>query len=153
MPTFPAEPEHNDLEMTSLLGEAVARSIPPSEVSATSRTQLMDLLHAPRGPVQLSLYAWSEVGPGLKLHIVSEDVSRGVKRCLVWGTPGSKTPRHGHGGDEVILVLEGNLRDDRGSYGPGDICRSSAGYVHQEQVVGDHDCVCFVVYYGELIPV
>lgn len=139
--------------MAGLLSEAVARSIPPSGLQAKTRAQLMDLLEAPQGPVDLSAYAWTEVGPGLKLHMVSEDASRGVKRCLVWGTPGAATARHGHAGDEVILVLEGRLKDDRGAYGPGDICRSSPGEVHQEQVVGGDDCVCFVVYYGELIPV
>lgn len=139
--------------MTSLLSEAVARSIPASELNPATRVQLMDLLEAPRGPVDRSAFDWAEVGPGLKLHVVSEDAARGVKRCLVWGKPGASTARHGHSGDEVILVLEGRLKDDRGAYGPGDICRSAPGDVHQEQVLGEDDCVCFVVYYGELIPV
>lgn len=139
--------------MTSLLFEAVARSIPASELNPATRVQLMDLLEAPRGPVDRSAFGWAEAGPGLKLHVVSEDAARGVKRCLVWGKPGASTARHGHSGDEVILVLEGRLKDDRGAYGPGDICRSAPGDVHQEQVLGEDDCVCFVVYYGELIPV
>lgn len=139
--------------MTSLLSEAVARSIPASELNAGTRVQLMDLLEAPRGPVDPSAFDWVDVEPGLKLHVVSEDAARGVKRCLVWGRPGASTARHGHSGDEVILVLEGRLKDDRGAYGPGDICRSAPGDVHQEQVLGEDDCVCFVVYYGELIPV
>ncbi len=139
--------------MASLLSEAVARSISPAVLEARTRAQLMDLLGAPRGPVDRSAFEWTDVGPGLKLHLVSEDAARGVKRCLVWGRPGAATARHGHAGDEVILVLEGRLKDDRGAYGPGDICRSTPGEVHQEQVVGEDDCVCFVVYYGELIPV
>ena len=113
----------------------------------------MDLIEAPRGPVDRSAFGWTEAGPGLKLHVVSEDAARGVKRCLVWGKPGASTVRHGHSGDEVILVIEGNLKDDRGAYGPGDICRSAPGDVHQEQVLGDDDCMCFVVYYGDLLPV
>lgn len=140
-------------KMIALLSEAVARSIPPSGMNAKTRVQLMDLLEAPRGPVDRSAFGWGEVGPGLKFHLISEDPVRGVKRCLVWGKPGACTVRHGHSGDEVILVLEGRLKDDRGAYGPGDVCRSGPGDVHQEQVVGDDDCVCFVVYYGDLIPV
>lgn len=139
--------------MASLLSEAVSRSISPAVIGARTRAQLMDLLEAPRVPVDRSAFDWTDVGPGLKLHMMSEDAARGVKRCLVWGRPGAATPRHGHSGDEVILVLEGRLQDDRGAYGPGDICRSSPGEVHQEQVMGEDDCVCFVVYYGELIPV
>lgn len=151
--TNPAVSDADDRKMIALLSEAVARSIPPSAMSAKARAHLLDLLEAPRGPVDRSAFGWTDAGPGLKLHLISEDAARGVKRCLVWGRPGASTARHGHSADEVILVLEGRLKDDRGGYGPGDICRSGPGDVHQEQVVGEDDCVCFVVYYGELIPV
>ncbi|MBP9944963.1 MAG: cupin domain-containing protein [Vicinamibacteria bacterium] len=140
-------------EVSDVLSAAVGGTIAASSVDPRTRTQLMDILSFPRLPIDRSAYAWTEVGPGLKLHLVSEDPARGVKRCLVWGAPGASTPRHGHTGDEVILVIEGHLRDDRGAYGPGDICRSTQADVHQEHVVGDGDCVCFVVYYGELVPV
>ena len=113
----------------------------------------MDLLAVPFGPIERAALPWTEVSKGLRMHLVSEDSARGVRRCLVWGEPGARTPRHGHSGDEVILVLEGRLRDERGTYGPGEICRSTSSDVHQEEVAGDEDCVCFVVYYGELIPV
>ncbi len=151
MTTLATEPDRDDQEMSQVLGELVPRSLNAAALNPTTRTQLMDLLEVQRGPINPSSYAWADVGPGLKIHVVSEDAARGVKRCLVWGVPGASTPRHGHSGDEVILVLQGNLEDDRGSYGPGGICRSRAGDVHQEQVVGEADCVCFVVYYGDLI--
>jgi anti-sigma factor ChrR (cupin superfamily) len=145
------EPDH-DRELFDSLNAVVPASLGAAPTDPRTRTQLMDLLTCPKAPVDRSAYAWSEVAPGIKLHVVSEDSARGVKRCLVWGVPGAVSPRHGHSGDEVILVLEGHLRDERAAYGPGEICRSHAGDVHQEQVVGETDCVCFVVYYGELIP-
>ena len=151
--TTSTETEPDDLEMARLLSQAVVGELPVSATSAGTRVQLMDLLEVPRGPIDRSAYPWLDVGPGLKLHVVSADEARGVKRCLVWGAPGASTVRHSHGGDEVILVLEGQLKDDRSAYGPGEICRSRPGDVHQEQVMGDTDCVCFVVYYGDLIPV
>jgi hypothetical protein len=149
----PSTADPVDEEITDLLSAVVGGTIAASSVDSKTRTQLMDVLCFPRLPIDRSAYAWTEVGPGLKLHLVSEDPARGVKRWLVWGVPGANTPRHGHTGDEVILVIEGQLKDDRGSYGPGDICRSTKADVHQEHVVGDADCVCFVVYYGELVPV
>ena len=148
---MPPDPE--DAELQELLAGVVSESLDPVAVSARTKAQLMDLLEVPRMPVDRGAYAWAEVGPGLGLHVVSEDAARGVRRCLVWGKPGASTSRHNHGGDEVILVLEGRLGDDRGEYGSGDICRSRAGEVHQEHVIGDDDCICFVVYYGDLIPV
>jgi anti-sigma factor ChrR (cupin superfamily) len=151
--TSHASRDSNHTDTAALLAEAVARSLPDSELSAKARVQFMDLLESPRGPVDRGAYAWAEAGPGLKIHVLSEDTDRGLRRCLVWGRPGASTPRHGHSGDEVILVLEGRLKDDRGDYGPGDICRSTSADVHQEQVLGDDDCVCFVLYYGDLVPV
>ncbi len=147
------ETASDDREMARVLTQAVVGELPVSATSAGTRVQLMDLLEVPRSPIDRSAYPWLDVGPGLKVHVVSADAARGVKRCLVWGAPGASTVRHGHGGDEVILVLEGRLKDDRGAYGPGQICRSRPGDVHQEQVMGSEDCICFVVYYGDLIPV
>ncbi|MEO8359977.1 MAG: cupin domain-containing protein [Vicinamibacteria bacterium] len=141
-------------ELTEIdLESSVSASLVPTAVGSNTRTQLMDLLGVPRGPIDRSAYSWSELSPGLQAHLFSEDVSRGVKRFLIWGKPGVSTKRHDHGGDEVILVLEGHLQDHRGVYGPGDICRSKPGDVHEEHVTGPADCVCFVVYYGDIIPV
>lgn len=148
-----AEAGLSDREIAAALAEALPPTLEAATVTERTRSQLRDLLEVPRGPLDRAAFDWVEAGPGLRLSLVSEDASRGIRRCLVWGRPGASTPRHGHAGDEVILVLEGRLRDDRGFYGPGDICRSGKGEVHQEQVVGDEDCVCFVVYYGDLIPV
>jgi putative transcriptional regulator len=150
IPASPTEPDEQ--EITRLMSEALAGSLKTAAMNPRTRTQLLDLLEVPRGPIDLAAYPWVEVAPGVKAHVLSRDEARGVRRCLVWGIPGASTPRHGHEGDEMILVLEGHLKDDRGSYAPGDICRSVPGDVHREQVVGETNCVCFVVYYGELIP-
>jgi hypothetical protein len=40
------------------------------------------------------------------------------------------------------------LRDDRGSYRVGEICRSRTGSAHVEEVLPGEDCICYVVYYG-----
>ena len=47
-------------------------------------------------------------------------------------------------------MLKGALRDERGTYGPGEICRSAAGSEHSEEVASGEDCLCYVVYYGGL---
>ena len=133
-----------DLE-AALLGEP-SPVAPPARV----REQLLDLARAPRLPVDLEAYAWQDLAPGVKLHVLFEDASRGVTACLVWARPGARHGRHRHHGDENVLVLQGTLQDERGAYGPGEICRSRTGSSHTEQAVGDVDCVCFVVYYGAL---
>jgi predicted ChrR family anti-sigma factor len=126
---------------------------PPVAPDPGLREHVLELAHAPREPLDLGRYAWEEYGPGIKVHVVSEDPARNLRAVLVWGQPGARMPMHRHLGDEEILVLRGRLCDERAEYGPGDICRSRTGSIHHEEVVGSEDCVCYVVYHGGHEPV
>ncbi len=134
-------------ELQALLGRSSPNDATPV-LSPTVRQQLLDLADAPALPVDVSRYAWFEAVPGIKLAVVKEEPSRGLRVCLALGKAGARHPRHRHGGDELILVLEGVLKDERASYGPGALCHSRTGDIHSEQVV--EDCLCYVLYYGEL---
>jgi putative transcriptional regulator len=128
------------------------KMVPPPD---PLRQRVLDLARAPRGPLDLSQYSWVELAPGFKVHVLEEDPASGKQSCLVWARPGATQPRHLHHGDENVLVLQGAFRDERDTYRAGDVCHSRAGSAHRDEaVVGDEDCVCFVVYYGplELLP-
>ena len=114
------------------------------------RQQTLDLAEAPEPSMDLSALSWDEPVPGVRIRVMKEDAARGMRACLVWARPGARNPRHRHGGAENILVLRGALRDDRGDYGPGEVCRSRAGSTHSEEALPGDDCVCYVVYYGPL---
>ena len=135
-----------------LAHEALAQSGPAP--SGALRQHVIELTEAPRSPVDPRLYTWDEPVPGVRMTTLFEDPARGVRKVLVWAKPGARYPSHRHLGDEHILVLQGALGDARGVYRAGDICRSRAGSVHSENVVGDEDCFCFVVYHGghESVP-
>lgn len=126
----------------------------PIEPAPSLRRRILDLAEAPSLPIDLTAYTWEELAPGLRFHTVREDPSRHFRAVLVWAKPGSRYPLHRHLGDEEILVLSGRLRDHRGSYGPGEICRSVTGSEHSEEAEGPDDCICYVVYHGEheLLP-
>lgn len=128
----------------------VASSLPAQAPAASVRDQLLDLAEAPRWPFDLGAIAWEEIGPGIRIHTLKEEPERGVRKCLVWAQPGARNPSHRHGGDECILVLKGALRDERGDYRAGELCRSREGSIHSEEVPPGEDCVCYVVYYGPL---
>jgi anti-sigma factor ChrR (cupin superfamily) len=115
-----------------------------------ARQQLLDLAQAPGWPMELSGFAWEEIGPGIRLSTLREDPARGMRACLAWVKAGAVNATHRHGGDECILVLQGALRDENGEYGPGQVCRSRPGSVHHEEAMPGEDCVCYVVYYGPL---
>jgi putative transcriptional regulator len=118
------------------------------------REQLLELAEASRLSLDVASYEWKEVAPGVRVHLLKQDPARGLTACLVWGRAGARHPRHRHLGDEVILVLRGRISDERGSYGPGEVCRSEAGSVHTEQADPREDCLCYVLYYGplEMLP-
>jgi anti-sigma factor ChrR (cupin superfamily) len=118
------------------------------------RERVLEFTDAPRSPVDPRLYTWDEPMPGIRMATLFEDPARGLRKVLVWARPGARYPSHRHLGDEEILVLQGALGDARGVYRAGDICRSRTGSVHSENVVGDEDCFCFVVYHGghESVP-
>jgi predicted ChrR family anti-sigma factor len=126
---------------------------PPVAPDPGLREHVLELAQAPREPLDLAGYSWEEFGPGIRVHVVEEDPARNLRAVLVWARPGARMPMHRHLGDEEILVLRGRLGDERGEYGPGDICRSRTGSVHHEEVVGAEDCVCYVVYHGGHEPV
>ncbi len=61
---------------------------------------------------------------------------------IVRYAPGSRFPRHVHGGGEEILVLEGAFRDESGDYPAGSYLRNPAGTAHAP---GSNDgCLLFV---------
>jgi anti-sigma factor ChrR (cupin superfamily) len=117
---------------------------------ARLRQEVLDLAEAPPLPLDLRAFDWQEIAPGIRVHVVREEPSRGMRACLVWADPGATHSRHRHLGNENILVLQGALRDERGTYGPGEICRSRTDSVHSEEALPGDDCVCYVVYYGDL---
>jgi len=112
------------------------------------RQELLELARAPKGPIDTTAYSWQEPFPGVRICELHRDPASHLRGCLVWARPGARTTRHRHLGDEVILVLAGGLRDERGSYHPGQICRSREGSVHVEEVLPGEDCFCYVLYYG-----
>jgi anti-sigma factor ChrR (cupin superfamily) len=132
----------------------LAASLPTETPAPLTRVQLLDLAEAPRELPALDTLSWEEVVPGIRLHLVKEDPGRGLRACLAWATPGARNALHRHkGGDELILVLQGGLRDERGEYHAGDLCRSRPESVHFEEILPGEDCIAYVLYYGELVPV
>jgi putative transcriptional regulator len=128
---------------------SLPRALSPAAPQPAVREQLLDLAEAPALPVDLG-GPWEEPAPGIRRRLWREDPARNMRAYLVWAAASVKHPSHRHAGDESILVLRGGLSDERGFYGPGDICHSRKGSIHSETIPDDEDCLCYVVYYGEL---
>ena len=132
-----------DLELQALADSVFAAdtAAPASAV----RDHVLALAQAPRGDVDVADYDWTEIAPGIRAFEMRNDAR--VRAVLIWADAGAVHPRHTHLGEEDILVIKGTLRDERGVYGPGEICHSRRGEIHSESITADADCVCFAVYY------
>jgi putative transcriptional regulator len=53
-------------------------------------------------------------------------------------------PEHGHGGEELTLVLEGAYSDKLGRFAAGDIADLGDDVEHQPVVDQDRACICLV---------
>jgi anti-sigma factor ChrR (cupin superfamily) len=64
---------------------------------------------------------------------------------------GARTPRHHHPGWELLLVLEGELIDDRGRHGPGVLQLYPPDSSHE--LSSDAGCIFLVVWEKPVVPV
>lgn len=84
---------------------------------------------------------WQMMGIGLKR--LKLDVGSSMEVELYRINAGSKIPRHSHGGNEFTMVLSGGFSDERGTYGPGDVCVNGPADTHQP--IADEDEVCYAL--------
>jgi anti-sigma factor ChrR (cupin superfamily) len=132
-----------EVEASRRLMAGLTSPVPPRDVL---RDRLLDFTYAPRTPLDLGAYAWDEIAPGVRVHVLRDDTPRGVRAQIMWSEPGAVRPRHRHVGDEDFLVLEGALAVGDAIYSSGDICRVQAGVAHVEESTDGDRCLCYVVH-------
>jgi len=96
------------------------------------------------GGVSLRDLPWKRKVPGVALHHVPLLSSNGGKLVLMRIAPGKAMPEHGHGGEELTLVLSGAYRDEIGRFGPGDVADLDEEIEHRPVVEDGEDCYCAV---------
>ncbi len=87
---------------------------------------------------------WKRKAPGVALHHVPLSSADGGKLVLMRIAPGKAMPEHGHGGEELTLVLSGAYRDEIGRFGPGDVADLDEDVEHRPVVEEGEDCYCAV---------
>jgi putative transcriptional regulator len=110
---------------------------------------------APRLPRPLRDYAgadladlaWRPAAPGLSL--LPLPVATGTA-WLLRLAPGRSVPLHGHGGQEMVMVLAGGYHDGSEGYARGDVQASGPEIEHRPVADSDGTCVCLAVFEGRL---
>jgi putative transcriptional regulator len=87
---------------------------------------------------------WKRLGPGIWHHRL--ELSPGLEgdlRLLKIGA-GRRMPNHGHGGEELTLVLDGAYRDETGEYRRGDIQDVDSEIEHRPVADEQFGCMCLI---------
>jgi putative transcriptional regulator len=104
-------------------------------------------------PVPLSRYplgSWRWIGRGVQWRPVDIASGSEVRVFMLRAAPGTRLPRHKHGGTEWTCVFEGAFRHDLGRYGPGDFDEADQTVEHNPVVEDDVACVCLVALQGNI---
>ena len=97
------------------------------------------------GGLSLGDIRWRWAVPGLSLHELKLAKGGGKGRLfLLRIAAGSAVPQHGHGGEELTLILRGSYSDRFGRFAVGDIAELHRNVVHRPVVDKNDNCVCLV---------
>ncbi len=96
------------------------------------------------GAPDFSGIAWKAKAPGVAMFDIKlPPGAKGQLKLLRIGA-GRAMPEHGHGGEEITLVLKGAYRDHIGRFAAGDVADLDEEIEHKPVVESDQDCICLV---------
>ncbi len=96
------------------------------------------------GGQALSDIRWRRVAPGVAFHDLPLSGGAQGQLRLMRIAPGKAMPEHGHGGEELTLVLRGSYSDHLGRFGIGDVADLDESVEHRPVVNPEGDCICLV---------
>jgi putative transcriptional regulator len=96
------------------------------------------------GGMALSDIRWRWAVPGLSLHELAVANGGKGRLFLMRIGPGKAVPQHGHGGEELTLILRGSYSDRFGRFAIGDIAELHENVVHRPIVDKEDNCICLV---------
>jgi putative transcriptional regulator len=92
----------------------------------------------------LDAVSWKTVAPGVRKHAIALPSGSASSLYMLSIAPGKAVPEHGHGGDEMTLILSGAYQDALGRFGPGDVADLDEHVEHQPKVEHGEPCICLV---------
>ncbi len=96
------------------------------------------------GGASLDEIHWRSIAPGVALHDLPLSAKSSGQLRLLRIAPGKAMPEHGHGGEEITLVLKGAYRDVFGEFRAGDVADLDDSVEHRPVVTRDGPCICLI---------
>ena len=88
--------------------------------------------------------AWKTKAPGVSMFDLKLPAQAKGQLKLLRIAAGRAMPAHGHGGEEITLVLKGAYRDHMGRFARGDVADLDEEIEHKPIVEIDGDCICLM---------
>lgn len=87
---------------------------------------------------------WKTIVPGVSTYEIQLSTKGKTHLQLLRIGKGRQMPEHGHGGEELTVILRGSYFDHTGRYMAGDVADLDEDIEHQPKVDSDMDCICLV---------
>lgn len=94
--------------------------------------------------VPLDQLKWKTIVPGVSTYEIPLSTKGKNHLQLLRIGKGKQMPEHGHGGEELTVILRGSYSDHTGRYIAGDVADLDEDIEHQPKVDSDMDCICLV---------
>ncbi len=94
--------------------------------------------------VPLSEIKWKSKAPGIAKFDIPLSPGSRTHLQLLRIAPGKMLPDHGHGGEELTLILRGSYSDHTGRYLAGDVADLDEDTEHAPRVDSEVECICLV---------
>jgi putative transcriptional regulator len=116
------------------------------KVNSKPKSDLPLALARVLGDVSLADIHWHKKAPGVSVFDVPLSKGSKTKLKMLKLGKGRTMPEHGHGGEELTLILKGSYHDKMGRFTPGDVADLDAEVEHQPIVDSDEDCICVIAF-------
>ena len=120
-----------------------ARTPSPSPANPVIARAALPAPIAARYGIAIETLRWRWLAPGVWHYPLPLSPHAGGDLRLVRIAPGRLLPEHGHGGNEMTLVLEGGFSDATGEFRRGDVQDADEDLEHQMHVHSD-GCTCLL---------
>jgi putative transcriptional regulator len=117
---------------------------PKKTQAPTAESADVPLPLRPYLPKGLRGVKWRWTGPGVATADLMWGRDGKSRLMLLRVAGGMRVPEHGHGGQELTLILQGAYRDRFGVFAKGDIADHDEDVEHQPIAEPGDDCICLV---------
>ena len=146
----PKEPAATSHDIMMAADDAPA-DLPRGTMDEIAPRPLLRYVFNRLGTTDLNALPWKFYGPGVQRAVLLKTADGGALK-LLRARPGAVFPHHGHGSEELTVVLKGAYRDETGRYDVGDMQCISETMQHQPIIENGGECIALAVSEKPTIP-